>query len=103
MSLIPLQSREQLQFLCLETMIDPNNPVRVIDAFVDYLDHIGLPQLGFIPKGLSHQGRPAFCMTSLLKLYLYGYSNRIRSARQLAKACLCNIELFWILQYQQPK
>lgn len=103
MPLIALQSREQPQFLCLETMIDPENPIRVIDAFVDYLDRVGLQQLGFTAKGLSHQGRPAFCTSALLKLYLYGYSNRIRSARQLAKACQCNIELFWLLQYQQPK
>ncbi|GAB5550500.1 MAG: IS1182-like element ISCc5 family transposase [Saprospiraceae bacterium] len=99
MSLICGQDRQQIQLLCWDQFIDSENPVRLIDAFVDYFD---LAQLGFIPRGVHLDGRPAFANSALLKLYIYGYLNRIRSSRQLAKACCCNVELFWLLQQVQP-
>jgi len=77
------QSRHQIQMLAWEQFIDDDNPVRVIDLFVDFLD---IDKLGFISKGKSSEGRPAFTANALLKLYLYGYLNRVRSSRQLQKA-----------------
>jgi len=99
---MPVQSgtdRHQIQLFALEQSIGAENPVRVIDVLVDALD---LEQLGFELKGKSVAGRPAFAASCLLKLYLYGYQNRIRSSRQLEKACQRNIELWWLLNYQQP-
>lgn len=92
-------SRHQLQFFCLEQFIGQENEVRLLDAFVDYFD---LESLGFIVKGKSREGRPAFAAGTLLKLYLYGYLNRVRSSRRLEKAAQTNIELFWLLQEQKP-
>jgi len=71
----------------------------VIDAFVDLLD---LEQLGFTIKGKSREGRPAFCSSTLLKLYFYGYLNRCRSSRQLMRAAQRNVELFWLLREAKP-
>ena len=99
---MPVQSgtdRHQIQLFALEQAIGAENSVRVIDVLVDALD---LEQLGFELKGKSVAGRPAFAASCLLKLYLYGYQNRIRSSRQLEKACQRNIELWWWLNYQQP-
>ncbi len=92
-------SRHQLQFFSLEQFIAQDNEVRVLDAFVDYFD---LDALGFVVKGKSREGRPAFAAATLLKLYLYGYLNRVRSSRRLEKAAQTNIELFWLLQEQKP-
>lgn len=99
---MPIQrgtDRNQIQLFALEQAIGAENPVRVIDALVDALD---LVELGFEVKGKSLEGRPAFAAKCLLKLYLYGYQNRIRSSRQLEKACQRNIELWWLMNYQQP-
>jgi transposase len=93
------QPRDQLVLYttCLEEMIPPDNSVRLIDAFVDALD---LEQLGFAP--LPAQGRPPYHPGDLLKLYLYGYMNRMRSSRVLEKECLRNIEVMWLLGNLQP-
>jgi transposase len=99
MPVLSKTNRDQIQFLSWETFIAADHPVRVIDAFVDYFD---LSALGFEHKGKSHEGRPAFGCDVLLKLYIYGYLNRIRSSRQLAKACSCNVELFWLLHQSHP-
>src|SRR5687768_10857981 len=76
----------------LEDYIDADNPVRVIEAFVDALD---LDALGFavIP---SATGRPGYHPGMLLKLYIYGYLNRIQSSRRLERECQRNIELMWL-------
>lgn len=73
-------ARDQMQFFSLEELIGQDHPVRVIDAFVDTLD---LASLGFTVKGKSSEGRPAFDVAVLLKLYLYGYQHSIRSPRKL--------------------
>lgn len=99
MPVLSKTNRDQIQFLSWETLIATDNPVRVIDAFVDYFD---LSTLGFEPKGKSHEGRPAYGCDVLLKLYIYGYLNRIRSSRQLEKSSRKNVELFWLLQENQP-
>lgn len=100
MPLIQKQNRDQIQMLSLDMFIEKDNVVRVIDLFVDVTDMEGL---GFQIKGQSEEGRPAYEAQSLLKLFIYGYLNRIRSGRQLAKACTTNIELWWLLQGLRPK
>jgi len=79
--------------------VSADNPVRLIDAFVDKLD---LQRLGFTNTHHKMEGRPPFAPTVLLKLYLYGYLNKIRSSRKLEKECSRNIELQWLLQHLQP-
>src|SRR5688572_29611563 len=76
----------------LEDYVDADNPVRVIEAFVDALD---LDHLGFavIPAAT---GRPGYHPAMLLKLYVYGYLNRIQSSRRLERECQRNIELMWL-------
>ena len=100
MPLIQKQNRDQIQMLSLDMFIEQENAVRVIDLFVDVTDMEGL---GFQIKGQSEEGRPAYEAQSLLKLFIYGYLNRIRSGRQLAKACKNNVELWWLLQGLRPK
>jgi transposase len=65
---------------CLEDWIDEDNPVRVIDAFVDKLD---LPRVGFDGVVPEATGRPSYHPATLLKLYIYGYLNRVQSSRRL--------------------
>lgn len=84
----------------LEELIAANNPVRAIDAFVEALN---LEALGFQHKGKSSEGRPAYTAKILLKLYCYGYFNGIRSSRKLQQECERNIELWWLLERQQPR
>ena len=66
---------------CLDDWIDEDNPVRAIDAFVDALD---LASLGFDGVEPAATGRPAFHPSVLLKLYIYGYLNRVQSSRRWA-------------------
>ena len=67
---------------CLEDWIDGENPVRVIDAFVDKLDLSGLGFDGVAPEAT---GRPSYHPSVLLKLYIYGYLNRVQSSRRLER------------------
>ena len=95
------RDRAQISFLpeCVEDYIDEENPVRVIDAFVDSLD---MEALGFRKAKPAQTGRPAYDPRDLLKLYLYGYLNRIRSSRMLMRECGRNIELFYLLGGLKP-
>ena len=93
-------SRLQLMMLNLEEQIHHNSSVRLIDSFIQGAD---LEELGFIVKGKSHEGRPAYKPEILTKLYLYGYLNGIRSSRKLQKECERNIELWWLLSLQKPR
>jgi transposase len=86
-------SRHQVAFGSLEDSISAENPVRVIDAFVDKLD---LNQLGFVQREIKSEGRPGFENHVFLKIYLYGYVNGIRSSRKLERECSRNIELQWL-------
>lgn len=83
---------------CLEEAIESDNEVRLIDAFVD-----ALPMADFGFK-LDHidNGRPAYHPSDLLKLFLYGYLNRIRSSRLLEKECKRNLEVRWLLKGLVP-
>jgi len=83
----------------IEDMVSQDNPVRVIDSFVDSLD---MQKLGFIKAMPAETGRPAYDPRDLLKLYLYGYFNKIRSSRKLMQECTRNIELFFLLNRLSP-
>lgn len=74
------QNRNQLRVFSLEQMLDKEGMVRIIDAFVDMLD---LETFGFNYYRLNKQGRPPFHPSTMMKLYLYGYQNGIRSCRKL--------------------
>jgi len=79
---------------CLDDWIGEENPVRAIDAFVDALDLAGL---GFDGVEPAATGRPAFHPSVLLKLYIYGYLNRVQSSRRLEREAGRNLELLWLL------
>ncbi len=83
----------------LDDLVAGDNPVRVIDAFVLALD---LQALGFIRVQPKATGRPGYHPGVLLKLYLYGYLNRLRSSRGLERECQRNIELLWLLDRLAP-
>jgi transposase len=83
----------------LDEYITAENPVRCIDAFVDELD---LHALGFQRALANHMGRPAYAPGDLLKLYLYGYLNRIRSSRLLERESQRNVEVMWLLKKLTP-
>ncbi len=91
--------REQIQITSLEQMVDKDSLVRVIDAFVDMLD---MDQFGFTYYKLNREGRPPFHPSTMMKIYLYGYQNGIRSCRRLEKACKNNIEMMWLVHEQRP-
>lgn len=79
---------------CLDDFIDETNPVRVIDVFVDALD---LAQIGFEGVDPAATGRPAYHPSVLLKLYIYGYLNRVQSSRRLEREAGRNLEVMWLL------
>ena len=78
---------------CLEDWIDEDNPVRVIDVFVNELD---LGKLGFAGVDPEITGRPSYHPSFLLKLYIYGYLNRVQSSRRLERGALRNVEVMWL-------
>src|SRR5690349_23153710 len=79
---------------CLDDFIDGDNPVRVIDAFVDALD---LAEMSFDGVEPAATGRPSYHPTVLLKLYIYGYLNRVQSSRRLEREAGRNAEVMWLL------
>ena len=93
------KDRFQAYSFTLEERIAPDNPVRVIDAFVEVLP---LEKMGFSKVKPASTGRPSYEPRHLLKLYLYGYYNRIRSSRKLAVECVRNLELHWLIQGLTP-
>ena len=84
----------------VEDYVGRENPVRAIDAFVDTLD---LEELGFKHTGGDlTPGQPAFDPAALLKLYLYGYINRVHSSRRQERECRRNLEVIWLLEGLVP-
>jgi transposase len=77
----------------LEDWIDENNPVRVIDVFIDELN---LGELGFERVAAASTGRPGYHSAVLLKLYVYGYLNRVQSSRRLEREAGRNVEVMWL-------
>ncbi|MGI8950976.1 MAG: transposase [Chitinophagaceae bacterium] len=82
----------------LDQIIEHDNEVRIIDLFVE---GINLTDFKFIIK-TTKEGRPAYHPKDLLKLFLYGYLNHIRSSRQLEKECKRNIEVLWLMKQLAP-
>lgn len=83
----------------LDDLVPDDHPVRVVAAFVDALD---LGELGFEKSEPAATGRPAYDPGDLLKLYLYGYLNRVRSSRRLERECHRNVEVMWLLGRLAP-
>ena len=83
----------------VEDYVGPDNPVRFIDAFVDQLDLFGL---GFVRAEAKETGRPGYHPGDLLKLYIYGYLNRIRSSRRLEAEAHRNLEVIWLMRQLTP-
>jgi transposase len=95
------ESRQQVTLLpeCLDDYIGEDNPVRIVDAFVEELD---LLSLGFGGADPAATGRPAYHPAVLLKLYIYGYLNRIQSSRRLEREAQRNVELMWLIGRRAP-
>ena len=93
--------RDQLLLLpeAVDDYVGSDNPVRFIDAFVDGLD---LAAAGFLRVEAKAMGRPGYAPGDLLKLYIYGYLNRVRSSRRLETECHRNIEVLWLLRTLKP-
>src|SRR6476619_1046840 len=78
---------------CLEDWVDESNPVRAVDVFVDALE---LRDLGFDGVDPAATGRPAYHPSPMLKLYIYGYLNRVQSSRRLEREAGRNLEVMWL-------
>jgi len=98
MKFIQGKDRNQTEFFCLDQVVSDDNEVRLIDLFVNA---IKLSDYGFKLEFIEN-GRPAYHPSDLLKLFIYGYLNRIRSSRQLEKECKRNIELMWLMKGLVP-
>jgi transposase len=100
MSYLSGEDRHQPHLLprSLEDYVSCDNPVRVIDAFVEQLDldKAGLPGQG------ADTGRPAYAPRDLLKLFIYGYLNRVRSSRELERLTHRNLEVLWLVRHLKP-
>ncbi len=83
----------------LDEIIDAENPVRVIDAYVESLD---LLALGFKEYSGNNKGQAPYRRSDLLKLHIYGYLNKIRSSRKLEVEVKRNLELMWLINSIQP-
>jgi len=83
----------------IDEYVSEENPVRVIEAFVEELD---LGALGFARVAPNEMGRPAYHPATLLKIYLYGYLNRVQSSRRLEREARRNIELMWLVGVLRP-
>src|ERR1700719_4729585 len=83
----------------VEDYVSEENPVRVIEVFIEELD---LAALGFVGVTPAATGRPAYHPSTLLKFYLYGYLNRVQSSRRLEREAQRNIELMWLVGRLAP-
>lgn len=99
MNFITGQDRFQFEMVSLEDRISKDNVVRFIDALVEQID---LDKLGFVVKTIKAEGRPAYDSKMFLKIYLYGYLNKLRSGRSLERECNRNLELQWLTGNLQP-
>ena len=90
--------RDQLVMMDFESCLGPDSWARIVDMFVDILP---MGELGFRDV-LNNEGRPPYRSSDMLKLYLYGYRNKLRSSRQLEHACKVNLEVIWLLKGLRP-
>lgn len=98
MKFIQGEDREQTTIFCLDQAVSQDNEVRLIDLFIHA---IKLSEYGFKVDFIEN-GRPAYHPSDMLKLFIYGYMNRIRSSRHLEKECKRNIELMWLMRGLAP-
>jgi transposase len=100
MKFIQGQNRNQINLfpISLDQSIDPENEARIIDLFVESLS---IKDYGF-RTDFPENGRPAYHPSDLLKLFIYGYLNKVRSSRDLEKECKRNIEVMWLLKCLRP-
>src|SRR5450830_186769 len=98
-----IQGEDRTQGILLPELLDDyvadTNPVRVVDVFVDELD---LGKLGFEGVDPAATGRPSYHPEVLLKIYIYGYLNRIQSSRRLEREAQRNVELMWLTNRLMP-
>ena len=94
------EDRTQMKIESIDSYVNENNEVRVIDKIVDVMD---IESLGFNIGKNDTAGRPKFNPRDILKLYIYGYFNGIRSSRKLAKQCAINKEVIWLIKGLAPK
>ena len=90
------EDRKQITLLpeCLDDYVGADNPVRIVDVFVDQLKLRGLGFNGVEP---AETGRPSYHPAVLLKIYIYGYLNRVQSSRRLEREAQRNVELMWLM------
>lgn len=100
MNYIQSVTREQVRMESIESYVEEDNEVRVIDIIIDTMD---IESLGFKVSNNKSTGRPAFDPMDLLKLYIYGYFNGVTLSRKLAKQCIINREVIWLLKDVKPK
>jgi transposase len=100
MAYIDGTDRLQTAIFCLEDFIASEAPVRVVDAFCNQIDYAAL---NFRGKYTQENCRPCFHPSLLLRLYIYGYLNGIRSSRKLACECKRNLEVMWLCHNLMPK
>ena len=93
------RKQAQLFPVCIENYISDISEVRLIDMYVDTLD---MTQLGFKADDPNDNGRPGYHPRDMFKLYMYGYLNRIRTSRLLARECGRNTEIMWLLNGLTP-
>ena len=100
MKFIQGHNRDQITLfpVSLDQSISPDNDVRMIDLFVDSLS---VKDFGF-RTDFPENGRPAYHPSDLLKLFIYGYMNKVRHSRDLEKECSRNIEVMWLLKCLKP-
>ncbi|MEZ5059838.1 MAG: IS1182 family transposase [Saprospiraceae bacterium] len=98
MKFIKGKDRNQIEFFCLDQVISDDNEVRFIDLF---LQAVNLEDFGF-KMDFIENGRPAYHPADLLRLFIYGYLNRIRHSRQLEKECHRNLEVMWLMKGLAP-
>jgi len=91
-------NRDQLVMMDFESCLGSDSWARIVDMFVDILPMV---ELGF-KDVLNNEGRPPYRSSDMLKLYLYGYKNKLRSSRQLEHACKINLEVIWLLKGLRP-
>ena len=98
-----IEGRDRSQCILLAEQLDnyvaDSNPVRVVDVFVDELE---LVQMGFEGTMPAQTGRPAYHPSVLLKIYIYGYRNRLQSSRRLEREAQRNVELMWLSGHWTP-
>lgn len=99
MSQIEGMNREEKQLRSLEDMIEAESMVRIIDGFVETLD---MKALGFTRTEGAATGRPSYACKTLVKLYVYGYENGVRSSRKLEREARINVEVMWLVEGLRP-